>query len=1313
MFSFTYWCKWITAYLYTSIFRRSLKPRFNSFDMDADGDPYKTDFLPYPEEITLESPLPESELISTVDEIFFYGVNSKSEYLITRIARGTNKEAEAWIYLRLANGKIYQLQESSGFQQSSSNKRTFSCGGLQIHYLKPMRRWRIFFNGLLKESSEDGTPSNKKVHVKFALIWRASTDPFDFRTDVKSKALTASLAKSEWKQYTPPLGKLFNALDFYAQCGIIMGKVYVDENEEFDMYLFGERLRFFGDVSSMEGMEFFHVLGHVCKNGRFIHVIEVSLPDVVDKLKFGFATLLTGGLLPLDGNDCILEKFVDENDVKAIIQAGVKFFQLKGTFTGIQNNFHNDEDRERYLTISCLDFELNSLSVKERKLLLGKEFNSFAEGQAGKGIVIKGKIRNISRKTFPKPSTFPSQSATALVVHFSEGICQNSDLTGGKGSSLGKLTELSKELQNFVVPNGIIVTTNAYELFVTDDILKEIRNLEYVLYRDKIDETKFACLALMEEVIIASIPDAVHQAIVMNLQNAFPDKKQDLKFAIRSSATGEDTEQMSAAGQMETYLGVSGISEIMNAIKKCWASQFSYIAVQYKRQNGQMINTPMAVVIQEMIPCDIAGVLFTCNPLTGNPLTMSISANYGLGESVVSGSEEPDTIEIERLDEDNLTIKNKIVGSKGHKIVLKDDGGIHTQDVVEQEKESCCLSDNMALQLGHLALKIEKSYGSHRDIEWGFWNNNLYIFQSRPVTTGAGETDFEIDHEFDGALRCENETFAVCNVGEVFPGATSPLGLDIILKYFKQVWESKRFLSSIPGQLPRYYAKGLVSMYRHIMFYCIDMLRHLSEDYSRAQSMALSFFGREVRDEELFEMVRERYSDGHEKILSKEMHLKILYRAFYGNKLRLKKLYETYKGYTLSSITYSSAQELFDHLLLNFSDLTLTMGSHSIMTEVACILNIAIFTILQKAYGEINSDVYNDFSKLLISSEVESADVPSAMESLAFSISKEIKSEDFKSMKIEDALQWLESSTTTAGEKYREFLRKHGHRCLREFDVYTLTWGSDQQPLVKLLQSLVGTVTKEKHEKKQEDLEQLISELKAPLTYTSKFFLKKILPLSRKAVQNREHSKSIHMRIVNEWRKECRNLAKMMVLEGRIPDEDLLFFMTLEEIKELFETRSPRIISKANHRRRRQPIIDRYIFPEVCKGFPKPVNADKKIVVNNDDNFSMKGIPVSQGQVTGVVRVALDLEEASLLKTGEILVTYCTDIGWTPYFPILGGVVTELGGLISHGAVVSREYGLPCVAGLHGATQQFKTGDYVLLDGNKGILQRLPKPEDL
>ncbi|GIX96370.1 probable phosphoenolpyruvate synthase [Caerostris extrusa] len=263
-------------------------------------------------------------------------------------------------------------------------------------------------------------------------------------------------------------------------------------------------------------------------------------------------------------------------------------------------------------------------------------------------------------------------------LYFSEKICQDSSLTGGKGSSLGKLTELSKDFQNFIVPNGVVITTVAYNLCLQEKVMKLISRLKKVLSKTKIEETKEADQRVMDET-----------------QQCF----------FRSSSTGEDTEQMSAAGQMDTYLGVS-LDEIIHAIKKCWASQFSYIAVQYKRQNGQEINSPMAVVVQEMVSCDVAGVLFTCDPLTGNPTSMIITANYGLGESVVSGSEEPDTIEIQRQEDGTLDIKNTIIGSKSHRIILKDEGGTVVEEVSDHKKQVCCLSDTMALRLAQLAVKV-------------------------------------------------------------------------------------------------------------------------------------------------------------------------------------------------------------------------------------------------------------------------------------------------------------------------------------------------------------------------------------------------------------------------------------------------------------------------------------------------------------------------------------------------------------------------------------------------------------------------------
>ncbi|GFT27567.1 putative phosphoenolpyruvate synthase [Nephila pilipes] len=1281
---FSFWCKWILSYIYIALYRLTSKKRFDVYDMNVDHDPCKTNFLPHPIQVVFESPLPETQLESSADEVFFYGVNSKSEYLITRIARGSNGEAEAWIYLKLSNGKIYHLQETSVFHKSGNDNKFFSCGGLQIHYLCPMKRWRIFFNGLLRETCDNDVTTNKMVHVKFAVIWIASSNIYDFATDVNSRALALGLAESEWNQFLPPLEKLYNALNFYAQTGIITGTINVEGNdEEQQLYLFGEKVRFLGEASA-KGTEFFHVLGHISKNGRFVHVVEVSIANVVEKFTFGYASSLIGELQSFTDTKSILKNLSDrdkdENDIEAIFQADDEKFILKGTLTGKQRIFKSNQSWADSLTIDCLNFELNALK--------------------GRGIVLDGIITKPSSRVRPYSSLYPRPTVIPLVVHFSEKVCQNPDITGGKGSSLGKLTELSNEFRDFKVPSGVVVTTSAYELFTTNEILEEIKKLETVLYSDKVEETKQACQKLVEKITNSSVPDPVLQAIVTSLENAFPDS-QDMKFAVRSSATGEDTEQMSAAGQMDTFLGVSGTEEITTALKKCWASQFAFIAIQYKRQNGQIINSPMAVVIQQMVSCDVAGVLFTCDPLTGNPAIMSITANYGLGESVVSGTEEPDTIEIERR-EDCLIIKNKIIGSKSRRIVLGDDGGTHFEEVSENEKQTCCLADYLIHSLALAALKIERSYGSHRDIEWGFWKYNLYIFQSRPVTSGAGETDYEIEHEFDGPLRIENEYFTVHNVGEVMPGATSPLALELIMKFFDITFERYFFFLDFQKcKRPLYFPRGLAFLLNHGIFYASDLFKNASEDAGSADACAIAVFGRVLEDKEVFDIASERYSKINKNINFMD-HLKRFYRMVYGANKILQRATKEINKYYVPTDKCTNSHEVFAQLMYCCTDLTTAFASHMLCSESTSLLNNIIFSILQKAVGEINADVYSDFAKLMTTpSGVESGDVPSAIESLAYYIYKEKKPEEFKKMELDEALKWLETSSSNAGRKYREFLKKHGHRSLREFDIHSLTWETDPRALIRFLQNIIGTVQNDRIEKKDVDFQNQVSNLKAQLTFTQKLLLRIVLPLSQRGVENREQSKSTLMKGLNAWRKGYRKLAKLMVLEGRIPDEDILFFMTLEEIQELLKTRSPKVISKANHRRRRQPVIDKYIFPELTKGFPQP-----KFI------YFFPGIPVSQGVAKGIVRVALDLEEASLLQPGEILVTYCTDIGWSPYFPILGGVVTELGGLISHGAVVSREYGLPCIAGLHGATLHFKTGDYVILDGNKGILQRLSKPED-
>ncbi|GBO45811.1 Putative phosphoenolpyruvate synthase, partial [Araneus ventricosus] len=190
-----------------------------------------------------------------------------------------------------------------------------------------------------------------------------------------------------------------------------------------------------------------------------------------------------------------------------------------------------------------------------------------------------------------------------------------------------------------------------------------------------------------------------------DLKDIFGEEVTDHKFAVRSSATGEDTAAMSAAGQMDTFLGIQGFKEIFAAVKKCWASQFGHIAIEYKRRNGQILNSPMAVVVQDMVPSEVSGVMFTCDPVTNNPSVITITANYGLGETVVSGSVEPDTFVLKRKEGGKLEIEEVVVGAKHQRMVMQDSGGTATEDIDENSRNEACLSKETVKCLGRLGVK--------------------------------------------------------------------------------------------------------------------------------------------------------------------------------------------------------------------------------------------------------------------------------------------------------------------------------------------------------------------------------------------------------------------------------------------------------------------------------------------------------------------------------------------------------------------------------------------------------------------------------
>ncbi|GFY45136.1 elongation of very long chain fatty acids protein 4 [Trichonephila inaurata madagascariensis] len=521
--------------------------------------------------------------------------------------------------------------------------------------------------------------------------------------------------------------------------------------------------------------------------------------------------------------------------------------------------------KANFSTVLGEQYEMSGNVIEPIILNLGYGLKGFLEvsmveftvrNKKGVGIIFSGEIYDVPKPNFKPVPTLSLPQNVPLTVKFTDDISYFGEISGGKGSSLGKLTQLSKEEKTFIVPKGIIVTTSAYKEFLTPEILEAVKNLENIAYGKENGNLKEACNEVSCIVEKAQLPNQICQSIIKDLSDIFGDDVKQHKFAVRSSATGEDTAAMSAAGQMDTFLGVQGILEIFTSVKKCWASQFGYIAIEYKRRNGQVLNSPMAVVIQEMVACDVSGVLFTCDPVTNNPSVITITANYGLGES-------------------------------------------------------------------------------------------------RPVTNIAPETEYEMKHELDIPLRCETEYFSVANVGEVMPGASSPLGIDNLTKYFHNFFKihalTKGLKKSNDLLNEKYHLNGPVPFMNHMMLKVIEIIGPNGIDSQVSKGFMISMFGRVLKDPEMLSYGRERFKKGMKPPLKTKLRF---YWDLFTHDFKLEKVKKKIDAYHLDFLTKKTAKETFVAIVTSCSDFDESALTHVDCLTSSSVWNMIMFSILSNAKGD-------------------------------------------------------------------------------------------------------------------------------------------------------------------------------------------------------------------------------------------------------------------------------------------------------------------------------------------------------------------------
>ncbi|XP_022686506.1 uncharacterized protein LOC111259076 isoform X2 [Varroa jacobsoni] len=1221
------------------------------------------------------------------DSVQIFGQNAKGQILLASIQRQPDGLAIASLYVRLVCGRSYCLPQP--IQVDTSNNEHFIAGSLRITCVHPMRRWRVAFNGNLKEVNAENIDL---VHVRLIAIGNLAHGCADFQSYYNEKFLARQLAqKAGFRALNRDvLRKSFRSLNAYYQRFSFASKVFVEHGEPEEMYIFGYKSRFSdtNTVIKKSVIAFTEVV--VLQNGISSVLGICDLPDIMDNLIFGYINLPCRQQRPLEFCSPVGEFF---EPGKLSVEIGADCFK---------------SFRLAVLEVTDVIDEVQRFQGSYWKRS-SKFCKISLDGNVGHALTsdfTREKIQ-LSLPVVPRylPLSQASPSLRPLVLPFQELACVHSPLTGGKGSSLAVLTQISLDHTGlFHVPQGVCVTTVAYEEFVSTQVVANaLKDLEEIVASNPtLKDLREACNRIGSIVATADLLPSISSVLLENI-------KPSLRYAVRSSACGEDSEETSAAGQMETILGVEGPQQVLQAVTRCWASQFSFTAVQYRRRYGQPVNVPMCVVVQEMISSEISGVMFTVDPVSGNPRHITITANYGIGESVVSAAADPDTFVVAKThDSQKVEFVCEKLGEKRLSTVLSDTGG--TRNITGETRSSeACLSREQVLRLGKVALVLEQAYAAPRDTEWAFFKDILYMLQARPITSlDQIDTEFEYLHESDQGFDSEIDTLSKANVGEVFGGSMSTLGLDVI---DKALVHNRIAAQDLNGEKQHTYAKAmfLSNCYSQCFFptYWPGFSDYPGDDLL-SLGLAISMAGRRIEDECVLISNRnkKRYQFAGR---APRGFLKALRSCWYAEDSlkQTKKMLATYKAKT-DVDRFTESRQLFNYILNEIRIFQTAMLSHENFIMYNSISNVAILSLLvYYNNGEWDQNVYSDFAALTASCQefVESAGVPTSMACLAQQVEKQF-GEEFKKLSFEDADKTLRDDRGEAGRLFNKFLDEHGHRCMRELDIQAKSWSMDSTLLIKSLQAMVGSIRTSSEKKKVLTHDELINTLNIRLPKICRFILKFILRRTQKGIARRETGKSLLVMSNDFLRKYFYRLGRMMVKDGRLPEEDLIFHLTLSEIHELFETRAPKYLIRARHRRTNQKAAAIAIFPEHCIGRPiQCLNAARgELPVKMAAGTLMRGTPVCAGQVTAPVRVVCALEDAGQIQKGDVLITYAIDIGWSPYFPLLAGIATELGGAISHGAVVAREYSLPSIVGVHGATQAFQSGQIVVLDGLKGTI---------
>ncbi|MCU4864003.1 phosphoenolpyruvate synthase [Bacillus sp. NA_165.1] len=867
---------------------------------------------------------------------------------------------------------------------------------------------------------------------------------------------------------------------------------------------------------------------------------------------------------------------------------------------------------------------------------------------------------------------------SSFVLDFQEIEKTQLFLVGGKGLNLGELTNI----QGIQVPEGFCVTTVGYEKAIEQN--EELQTLLQQLTKLKMEERAQIgemSKKIREVIMAVEIPTDVVEAVAHYLSRF----GNEHAYAVRSSATAEDLPYASFAGQQDTYLNIIGEEAILQHVRKCWASLFTERAVTYRMQNGFEHNqVSICVVIQKMVFPEASGILFTADPITSNRKVLSIDASFGLGEALVSGLVSADNYKVK---EDKIV--EKVIATKKLAIYGRKEGGTERKKIAPNQQKLQTLSEQQILQLASIGRQIEAYFGCPQDIEWCLAHNTFYIVQSRPITTL-----YPIPEENDGG----NHVYISVGHQQMMTDAMKPLGLSFFL---------------LTTNAPMRKAGGRLF---------VDATQQLASPASR--NYLINTLGKSdplVRDALTTIIERDNFitllpDDEKEKIVSKNKQLANSQPEIENNPAIVTNLIQNSEASIKElkrNMQMKSGVDVLNFILEDIQQLKKVLFNPQSIAVIMAGMNASAWMNekMEQWLGEKNAaDTLSQSVQNNITSEMGLAlmDVADVIRSYPEVITylQHVENENF----LDEIVQFK------GGEEARDailtFLNKYGMRCSGEIDITKTRWSEKPTTIIPMILNNIRDfeygASKRKFEeglqealKKEEELVNRLQHLPGGKQKVEE--TKRMIRNIRNFIGYREYPKYGMINRYFIYKQALLKEAEQLVQSGVIHEVDDIYYLTFEELHEVVRT------NKLDYELIQKQKNDYKLYEKLTP--PRIMTSDGEIITGkykreNLPDDAIVGLPVSSGVIEGRARVILNMEEANL-EEGDILVTAFTDPGWTPLFVSIKGLVTEVGGLMTHGAVIAREYGLPAVVGVENATNLIKDGQRIRVHGTEGYIEVL------